>query len=247
MRETRDIMGMPIALDIVDARRAREAERVFDYFAEVDRRFSTYMADSEISRINRGEVPEAAWTPPMREVMALAQETRRATGGYFDIRRPDGLLDPSGIVKGWAIKNAASLLADAGVEDFYIDAGGDIALAGGNERGLPWSVGIRHPFEPDQVVKVIYPRGAGVATSGSYLRGTHIYDPHTGRPPAGLVSLTVIGADVLEADRFATAAFAMGKERGIAFIEQLPGFEGYAIDEQGIATMTSGFFAYTTP
>jgi thiamine biosynthesis lipoprotein len=58
------------------------------------------------------------------------------------------------------------------------------------------------------------------------------------------VSITVIGPDVLEADRFATAAFAMGKG-GIAFIENLPGFEGYAIDAQGIATMTSGFGAYT--
>jgi thiamine biosynthesis lipoprotein len=58
------------------------------------------------------------------------------------------------------------------------------------------------------------------------------------------VSLTIIGPDVLEADRFATAAFAMG-QRGIHFIEQLPGFEGYVIDANSKATLTSGFAAYT--
>ncbi|MBU6321497.1 MAG: FAD:protein FMN transferase [Patescibacteria group bacterium] len=246
MRFERDSMGMPIALEIVDAGREAEAERVFDYFAAVDARFSTYKGDSEIARINRGELSEGEWSRQMREVMALAERTRQESAGYFDIRRPDGALDPSGVVKGWAILNAAKRLEDAGVTHFYIDAGGDIALAGRNARGEEWSVGIRHPVRRDEIVKVVYPRGKGVATSGNYLRGAHIYDPHTALPPAGVVSLTVIGPDVLEADRFATAAFAMG-ERGIAFIEGLPGFEGYQIGETGVATMTSGFAAYTAP
>lgn len=117
-------------------------------------------------------------------------------------------------------------------------------MSGVNERGEQWSVGIRNPFAPDEIVKVLYPRGAGVATSGSYLRGKHIYDPLIGEPPEGLVSITVIGPDVLQADLYATAAFAMGRD-GIGFIERLSGFEGYAIDERGMATLTTGFDAYT--
>jgi len=73
------------------------------------------------------------------------------------------------------------------------------------------------------------------------VRGQHIYDPHEpGRPIEDIVSLTVIGPDVLEADRFSTAAFAMGKA-GIRFVEELRGFEGYMVDAGGVATQTSGF------
>ena len=90
------------------------------------------------------------------------------------------------------------------------------------------------------------PRGRGIATSGTYVRGRHIYDPH--RPAlqiTDIVSLTVIGSDVLEADRFATAAFAMGKA-GLYFIEELPCLEGYVVDSNGIATQTSGFRAFVS-
>jgi thiamine biosynthesis lipoprotein len=84
----------------------------------------------------------------------------------------------------------------------------------------------------------------GVATSGTYVRGQHIYDPiHNQTLPDGVVSLTVIGPNIYEADRFATAAFAMGLE-GIYFIESLEGFEGYLINQQGQATFTSGFTEY---
>ena len=89
-------------------------------------------------------------------------------------------------------------------------------------------------------------QGRGVATSGSYVRGQHIYDPF--RPAQRLddiVSLTVVGADVLEADRFATAAFAMGRA-GIYFIDERRDLEGYAIDAAGVATKTSGFERYAT-
>lgn len=240
-------MGMPITIELVDAGRHEAMEAAFAELTAADERFSTYKEGSEISRINRGEVPEGAWSPEMREVLALAEATRRETHGYFDIHTPSGALDPSGIVKGWAIKRAAAALRRAGVRDFYVNAGGDIASAGANSGGTPWSVGIENPLNRSEVVKVIYPRGKGVATSGTAARGQHIWDPHRpGEPITGIASITVVGPDVLEADRFATAAFAMGTE-GIAFIEGLPGFEGYAISTEGRATLTSGFAAYTAP
>jgi len=246
MRQTRNIMGMPITLEVVDAADASLLEATFAYFEAVDRQFSTYKADSEISAINRGERDIFAFSPAMLEVLAIADQTRNQSDGYFDIRRPDGAIDPSGIVKGWAILNAARRLEAAGAQDFYVDAGGDIQAHGHNAQGSDWSVGIRHPFEPDRIVKVLFPRGKGIATSGNYVRGDHIYDPHSGARPADeIVSLTVIGPDVLEADRFATAAFAMGRA-GIGFIENLPGFEAYLIDRQGVATMTSRFKDFTS-
>jgi thiamine biosynthesis lipoprotein len=86
--------------------------------------------------------------------------------------------------------------------------------------------------------------GCGVATSGTYVRGEHIYNPKQAYAPAReIVSLTVIGPEIYTADCFATAAFAMGRE-GIQFIDQLEGYEGYMIDMDHQATFTSGFGRY---
>jgi thiamine biosynthesis lipoprotein len=246
MKETRIIMGMHITVEIVDRQGTSKIfEEIFSYFTAVDSQFSTYKNDSEIMRINRGEISTDNYSSEMQEIFSLAKKTKRETFGYFDIKKPDGTLDPSGIVKGWAIQNAAKLLLKKGYRNFYIDAGGDIQSRGLNAQGNEWNIGIRNPFKTEEIIKVVRARGQGVATSGSYIRGQHIYNPHVPENKLlDVVSLTVIGSDILEADRFATAAFAMGKE-GINFIEQLPGFEGYAIDSAGIATFTSNFELYT--
>jgi FAD:protein FMN transferase len=244
MHDTRLLMGMPITIEIVDRAPARLMEEVFDYFAAVDARFSTFKPESEISALNSGRIAASDVSPGMQEVLALAERTKRETDGYFEIRRADGLLDPCGIVKGWAICNAADLVRHAGVRNYFVDAGGDIQCRGKNPEGEDWSVGIRNPFNEREIIKAVTPKGRGIATSGTYVRGQHIYNPREpGQPIDDIVSLTVIGPDVLEADRFSTAAFAMGKA-GIHFIENLPGFEGYVVDGAGIATQTSGFKAF---
>jgi len=137
-------------------------------------------------------------------------------------------------------------LAKSGFKNYYVEAGGDIQVAGRNSRGLPWQIGIRNPFAKSQIVKVlVLPNGEGVATSGTYERGHHIYNPKNHLAVKDIVSLTVVGPNIYEADRFATAAFAMEKD-GILFIEKMPGLEGYMIDTAGMATFTSGFKSYTT-
>jgi FAD:protein FMN transferase len=244
MRDTRILMGMPITVEIVGARDATTIEAVFAYLHHVDARFSTYKDNSEISAFNRGEVLPANLSAEMKEVLRLSAITRDQSKGFFEIRKTDGSLDPSGIVKGWAINNAAKIIRSSAHSDFFIEAGGDVQSRGMNEEGCEWRIGIRSPFHSDEIIKVVTPRGQGMATSGTYVRGQHIYNPHK---PANLiediVSLSVIGPDILEADRFATAAFAMGAQ-GIYFIENLSGFEGYMVDAQGIATQTTGFGAY---
>ena len=180
----------------------------------------------------------------MQEIVALAEKTKRETEGYFDTMTPNGKFNPVGIVKGWAIKRAADILRRAGFKNFFVDAGGDIEVSGKNESGEKWSVGIKNPFKQEEVVKTLFITDCGIATSGNYIRGDHIYDPHTGERTSEIVSLTVVGPDACEADRFATAAFAMGKD-GILFIERCAELEGYMIDHNGMATMTSGFEKYT--
>lgn len=244
MRETRLIMGMPITLVVLDDKARQEhLDAVFDAFSQVDEQFSPFKESSEISRFNRGELTKDQLSPKMREVLALCDKTKLETRGYFDITKPDGSLDPCGMVKGWAIKNAAEQMKAMGLSNFFVDAGGDIQSHGVADDG-DWKVGIRNPFAADEIVKVIVPKGAGVATSGNYIRGDHIYNPHTGKYGSeDIVSLTVIGPDVLEADRYATAAFAMGRE-GIYFIERTKGLEAYEIDASGVARMTTGLEKY---
>ncbi len=239
-------MGMPITIEIVDTKATQEdLDEVFSYFSYVDKKFSTYKDDSEITLINKGTLTEEQYSEDMKTIFALAEETKNKTDGYFDIVTPNGIYDPSGIVKGWSIHNAAKILEEKGFSNFFVDAGGDIEARGKNEENAVWSVGIRNPWNREETIKKVYIKDSGIATSGTYIRGAHIYDPHQkNKQIADIVSLTVIGPNVYDADRFATAAFAMGKE-GILFIERLENFEGYMIDEKGIATMTSGFETYT--
>lgn len=236
-------MGMPITVELVDARDETPIKQVFSYFRAVDARFSPYKKHSELNELNRAPANHKP-SSEMQEVLKLCAQTKDLTGGYFDIKRQDGTLDPSGLVKGWAIDNAARLLKDAGLSDFYIEAGGDIVAEGHSELNQPWVVGIRSPFEIDQIVKTIKLTGQGIATSGTYIRGQHIYNPLDNyATPTGVASLSVIGPNIFEADRMATAAFAMS-ERGVSFIASLPGFEAYQIDQRGIATFTKGFERY---
>ena len=238
-------MGMPITVSIAGAKDPTKLfAAVYGLFTAIDDRFSTYKPDSEVSRINRG-LPEREWSDDMRTVLRLCDETKQLTDGYFDARH-NGRLDPSGLVKGWAIQHAAELLRQRGSMNFYIDAGGDIQTDGHAADDRPWQVGIRNPFKREEIVKVLSLSGEGVATSGAYIRGDHIYNPHAAHgAPKTVASMTVIGPNVYEADRFVTAAYAMGL-KGIQFIERLEGFEGYMIDMHGTATMTSNFERYIT-
>lgn len=245
LRDTRIIMGMPVTVGIAD-KGADHAllESCFQLFADVDARFSTYKNDSEISLINAGKIRMDAISTLMTEVFALAEKTRIESGGYFDICRPDGSIDPSGIVKGWAIHNVARRLKASGAFNFFVDAGGDVQASGKAAHGGDWMTGIRHPFDENAIIETVRLNGSGIATSGNYVRGSHIYNPHDPQSGTGqAVSLTVIGPDVLEADRFATAAFAMGED-GIYFIEDMPDLEGLLVTADGIMTKTTGFGAF---
>lgn len=242
MKRYRVSMGMPAAVEIIGGN-AADIDAVYEYFDEIDARFSPYRADSEIARMNRGtsSTPSAE----LAEILSIAAVTRTESGGFFDIRRPDGTVDPTGIVKGWALQNAAELLVRRGRRDFCIELGGDIACSGKNAEGGAWRVGVRNPFAHGETVRVVAVEDAGIATSGSAARGDHIYNPHRpGEAIRDVASITVVGPDILTADRYATAAFAMGKD-GVSFIEALPGCEAYQIGADGVACMTSGFRALT--
>lgn len=240
-------MGTPVIIEINDKEAKEEYFiEVFNYFRYVDQKFSTYKEDSEITAINKNKIKLSEMSEDMKTIFELGEETKKLTNGYFDIITPSGSYDTSGMVKGWSIYNASKILKKNGVKNFTVEAGGDIETSGKNKEGGKWCIGIQNPFSKKrEVVKKVYLNDNGIATSGNYVRGRHIYNPKDKDDNlADIVSLTVIGPNILEADKFATAAYAMGKN-GIFFIEKLAGFEGYAIDKNGLATMTTGFENYT--
>jgi thiamine biosynthesis lipoprotein len=232
-------MGTVITVDVRDADVPESAmDAVFAWFHDVDATFSTFRIDSEISRLSRGELREHECSPDVREVLALCEEVSVCSNGSFDIRRGGGI-DPLGLVKGWSVERASTMLEAAGARNFFINAGGDVVARGRPEPGRTWRLGIRHPEQADRVAAVLAIRDVAVATSGTYERGKHIIDPRSGSPPAGLLSMTVVGPSLTFADAYSTAAFVMG-ERGAAWVASIEGYDALGITSQRRTVWTQG-------
>lgn len=208
-------MGLPMSVDVRGAHGpAVEAalDAAFAVLHQADERFSTYRPDSELSRLERGEIAEDALSPDMREVLQIAAQAHEDSGGVFDVCTPEGRLDANGVVKGWAAQRAADVLVAAGLHDFCLNAGGDVVTRGGPEPGRAWDVAVRHPDDPQAVLAVLSVRDGAVATSGTYERGAHVWDGRSGSRQLPLVAATVVAADLTVADVLATTVLAMGED-----------------------------------
>jgi FAD:protein FMN transferase len=239
LRRIEHVMGMPVVVDVRDEGSDEALDDLFSWLHRVDATFSTYRDDSEVRRLDRRELSLASAAPDVREVLARCERLRVETGGFYDAYAA-GKLDPSGLVKGWAVERGAAILAAAGLRNFAINAGGDIRVAGGALPAREWRVGIEHPLEHDRVAAVVAIRDAAVATSAAYARGEHVLDPRTGRPPTGVLSVTITGPDLATADAYATAAFAMGAA-GPVWTARLEDYEALTILADRRVLSTAGF------
>src|SRR4051794_22456920 len=213
-------MVMPISLALrgrhtADDRGATAWARAMAVLREADRVFSTYRADSVISLLGRGKL-ELGDCPPevaaqVRDVLALGDAAERDSGGAFALRR-EGVLDPSGVVKGWAAERAATHLAALPDTDFCLSAGGDITCRTLDPAGRPWRIGIEDPTTRPRSPPSSHCTTVAVATSGTAHRGAHIVDARTGRPSLGIASVTVVGHSLTAVDIDATAAYALGPD-----------------------------------
>jgi thiamine biosynthesis lipoprotein len=232
-------MGTVITLDIRDADVQQSAvDAAVAWFHDVDAMFSTFQEDSQISRLCRGEIRESECSREVREVLGLCAEVERRSGGCFDIRY-QRRLDPSGLVKGWSVERAASILSEGRARNFLINAGGDIVARGRPRSDRQWRLGIRHPEIADRLAAILDVGDLAVATSGTYERGQHIVDPRSGRAATGLLSMTVVGPSLTYADAYATAAFVMG-ERGPSWVNGIDGYEALAITTDRRTVWTAG-------
>jgi len=214
--------GTAITLDVRDDAKRDDVECVFTWFRRVDALFSTWRSDSEISRLGRRDLRLDQVSPEVRAVLEICDRVNEESRGAFDIyfgadprvawREGFGPIDPSGLVKGWALERASEMLRANLIDNFAINAGGDVIAAGQPEPGSPWHVGLQHPWQRDKVAMVLALTDRGVATSGRYERGDHIIDPRTGRPARQLMAVSVVADDLALADGYATTALALGDD-----------------------------------
>lgn len=236
MRKVAHIMGIPITLDIPECRDPLVFEAVFARLRDIDKRYSPYKEDSELSRFRRGELSERELSGEMRQIMWACHQAEQSTGGYFSSYF-NGQFDPTGYVKGWAVGEVSNWLSGQGFDTFCIGAGGDINAKSGS--GKLWQIGLQDPNNKNGLIGKISAGNIAVATSGNYERGGHIINPKTGQPATDLKSIAVAGPDIVKADVLATAAFAMG-ERGVAYIETHTNYEALAVDKNTNIYMSAG-------
>ena len=236
-------MGTVFTIDIRDPGRWRPATAlVVGWLHRVDAVFSTYRPDSDICRIQRGELAVADADAEVGRVLELCARAQAATGGAFSAM-PGGRLDPTGLVKGWAIERASTLLREQGCRNHAINGGGDLQLAGEAAPGRPWTVGISDPRNRNRVATTVTGRDFAVATSSLAERGRHILDPFTGRPATALAGATVVGESLTYADAYATAAFVLGRD-AIRWIDEIDGYAALVIDADGARSTSSRWPEY---
>ncbi len=210
-------------------------EDVKKFVLEVDEIFSTYKAESVISKLRRGEIEIGGCSDDVIEVWNACGAASEISDGAFNPWAVAGGFDPSGYVKGWAADQVAEILVSAGVEHVQVNAAGDLTLRGGflTQGGViePWKIGVVNPDNRQEVLRVFEIHDGAIATSGAYERGAHIVDPHSGLIAIGAKSATVIGPDGGLADAMATALMVSGDD-GVNWFgrEELDGYSAWVIE-----------------
>ena len=170
--------------------------------------------------------------------------------GKVFFRHSNVRIDLGGIAKGYAVERGIGILRDCDIQSAMVSAGGDSKIIG-DHGGRPWSVGIKHPRQPEKTMVTLPLSDIAISTSGDYERFFidngervhHIIDPSTGLSAGNSWSTTVIGPDATTTDALSTAIFVLGVGDGLALIEQQAGYDAVIVDDQGKMYYSSGFQA----
>nr|WP_231126838.1 FAD:protein FMN transferase [Motilibacter aurantiacus] len=208
---------------------------------DVDRCFNPFRPDSELSLLNAGLLAGEDGSPQLREVTALCEQARALTGGAFDAELPDARgrrrLDPSGLLKGWAVERAAAELTLLEGHDWVVSAGSDLRVS--CVPGSSWRVGVQDPADPTRLLRVLELSSGAVATSGGARAGARVVHPASGQPADGARAVTVVGDSAVWADAFATAGVVKGAG-AFAWLSALPGYEAAVVERDGRTRSTWG-------
>ena len=237
-RHSYEVMGTVFSFVLSVAVTPESVQSVEAELDRIDLLFSTYRPDSQISRLNTGQIRLTDCSPEVREVLAACAHAERRTAGWFTARYSAGI-DPTGIVKGWAIRRASGLLIAAGSTCHAINGGGDVLVVADPAADEPWRIGVPAGLGPDYPLRVLAGHNFAIATSGNSERPGEIRSPFTGAPSLTWSTVSVWGPDIVAADALATAAVAMGRA-SVAWLETVPGYEAVAVDANGELFSTAG-------
>ncbi|MBC7461547.1 MAG: FAD:protein FMN transferase [Thermoleophilia bacterium] len=238
-----EVMGTVVSFDVRPGHLTESAARAAIARAcallhDVDATFSTWKPASPINRFRRGEARIEDLPAEVYDVLELCALAGRMSGGWFDAWAMPGGFDPTGLVKGWAAARALGVLRAAGAAAAVVNAGGDVAVHGRPAPDRPWAIAVTNPADTSQVVCIVDVE-ASIATSGTYERGEHVLDPHTGAAASVVASATVVGPDLALADALATAIVAGGIE--LLATLQPTAYAGLIIEHDGAIRATPGF------
>ena len=238
------VMGMPVSIHLrgagVDDPAAAEAVAAAQAeFRRMDATFSTYLEDSDISRLRCGDVEIGDVDPLVAEALRIGEEAGLVTGGAFTVFLPTGegdlAFDPTGLVKGWTVDRASLHLASLDGISWCINAGGDL-LVGAHPwmplegpEAISWRIGIEDPRVPGRIARTVSLTSGAVATSGTAARGAHLYDPEVGEMVGRAGSVTVTGPSLLWADIWATALFVGGERTRATFDAVAAGHRAFEV------------------
>jgi len=231
-RRTVTAMAMDFTLDVPDSVSDSALDTVMPFvesdLAWADSIFSLYKPESEVSRLGRGEITVRECVPAVAEVLDLCEQYRDETGGAFDARRPDGVIDPTGIVKTWAMERVRWRFPLLGASALMWGCAGDVTVYGRPGVSNLWRIGIADPRDaiaqsagpgqaPMRAIDAIQLDGGGaIATSGTAQHGEHIWDPRKGAAAQHYVQASVAGSDLVQCDAWATAIMAGGRKTALA-------------------------------
>ena len=194
----------------------------------------------------------------------VGYEKVKLVGRRVEKSDPRVMLDCSSIAKGYACDLIARLLEEAGAENYLVEIGGEVTMRGVNPQGECWRIGINkpetdsHDITNNQVEEIIqFCQKGGVATSGDYRnfyvregkKYAHTINPATGYPAGqSILSATVVAADCMTADAYATTFMVLGVDSAKALARTLPGIEYFLIyaDKHGMqrSTYSKGMLPY---
>jgi thiamine biosynthesis lipoprotein len=236
VRHAEAVMGTVVSFAVVPGGLSRQAataaiEAACATLHWADATFSTWDSRSAVSRLRHGDATVDELPAQVAEVLALCEDARKTSGGWFDPWAFPSGVDPTGLVKGWALENALVVLREAGMRAAMVNGGGDIAVFGSPAPGQSWRIGIRHPWRAGGLAAIIDVTTA-IATSGSYERGAHLLNPFTGQLASRAASATVTGPSLALADALATAV-AVGGDEALGIVAGLDHYAGYLIRPDG--------------
>ena len=207
----------------------------------------SYAAVGRLYDYRAGTGPDAAALAAARALVGWRGLELDAAQRTLRFAKPGMCIDLGGFAKGHAVDNATALLRRRGIAHAYVAAGGDSRVIG-DRRGRPWTIAVRDPRRPGEVVAVLPLEDCAISTSGDYeryferdgVRCHHIVDPATGRSPDAVRSVTVLAADGLTSEALSKTVFVLGAARGLALVNQIPGVDAVVVDAAGRLHRSAG-------